>query len=144
MQVLIEVDFLFNTHAGCGLCMIMHSTCSITLRAQHVGVKDICQHALWMQEVNLETGYVCGSMRADNVPQAKTPVVTFWEGDIIDNVNHSFITSKWGADKKIDVCHWPRFDGFLPLRQKVHKTGGRYDNICHIIEHNVGLPHITA
>ena len=46
-----------------------------------------------LQEVNLDTGYVCGSMRADNVPQAKTPVVTFWEGDIIDNVNHSFITS---------------------------------------------------
>ena len=64
-------------------------------------------------------------MRAENVPQAKTPVVTFWEGDIIDNVNHSFITSKWGADKKIDVKHWPRFDGFQPLRRQVQSAGGR-------------------
>lgn len=79
-----------------------------------------------MQEVNLETGYVCGSMRAENVPQAKTPVLTFWEGDIIDNVNHSFITSKWGADKNIDVKHWPRFAGFDPLRRLVQAAGGRY------------------
>ncbi|KAL0053045.1 hypothetical protein WJX82_000107 [Trebouxia sp. C0006] len=78
-----------------------------------------------IEEVNLETGYVCGSMRAENVPKAKSPVVTFWEGDIIDNVNHSFITCKWGADKKIDVKHWPRFDGFEPLRKRVQNSGGR-------------------
>lgn len=64
-------------------------------------------------------------MRAENVPQAKTPVLTFWEGDIIDNVNHCFITSKWGADKKIDVKHWPKFKGFEPLRRQVQAAGGR-------------------
>ncbi len=64
-------------------------------------------------------------MRAENVPKAKSPVVTFWEGDIIDNVSHSFITCKWGADKKIDVKHWPRFDGFEPLRKRVQNSGGR-------------------
>lgn len=82
-----------------------------------------------IEEVNLESGYVCGSMRAENVPQAKTPVVTFWEGDIIDNVNHSFITCKWGADKKIDVKHWPKFDGFQPLRRRVQSSGGRCDGL---------------
>ena len=92
----------------------------------HCGIGEL------VQEVNLETGYVCGSMRAENVPQAKTPVVTFWEGDIIDNVNHSFITSKWGADKKIDVKHWPRFAGFEPLRRQVQAAGGRSGrlNLC--------------
>ncbi|KAL3137890.1 hypothetical protein ABBQ38_005142 [Trebouxia sp. C0009 RCD-2024] len=82
-----------------------------------------------IEEVNQQTGYVCGSMRAENVPQAKTPVLTFWEGDIIDNVNHCFITSKWGADKKIDVKHWPKFKGFEPLRRQVQAAGGRCDGL---------------
>ena len=81
---------------------------------------------IYMQEVNWETGYVCGSMRAENVPQAKTPVVTFWEGDIIDNVNHSFVTSKWGAEKKVDVKHWKRFDGFQSISNHAEAACGRY------------------
>ena len=32
-----------------------------------------------LQECNLETGYICGSMLAENVPRAKAPVITFWE-----------------------------------------------------------------
>ena len=101
--------------------MTGHDAChgSTISQLQHKLIGDL------VQEVNLDTGYVCGSMRAENVPQAKTPVVTFWEGDIIDNVNHSFITSKWGADKKIDVKHWPRFAGFEPLRRQVQAAGGR-------------------
>lgn len=86
-----------------------------------------------MQEVNLETGYICGIMRAENVPQAKTPVVTFWEGDIIDNVNHSFMTSKWGAEKKVDAKHWLKFDGFGPLSHSAQAFGGRYSHWMHFI-----------
>lgn len=80
---------------------------------------------MYMQEVNWDTGYVCGSMRAENVPQAKTPVVTFWEGDIIDNVNHSFVTSKWGAEKKVDVKHWKRFEGFQSISNHAEAACGR-------------------
>lgn len=64
-------------------------------------------------------------MRAENVPQAKTPVVTFWEGDIIDNVNHSFVTSKWGAEKKVDVKHWRRFEGFQSINNLAEAACGR-------------------
>lgn len=81
---------------------------------------------MYMQEVNWHTGYVCGSMQAENVPQAKTPVVTFWEGDIIDNVNHSFVTSKWGTEKKVDVKHWKRFKGFQSLSNRAEAACGRY------------------
>jgi len=107
-----------------------HRTCSVLMMVglcfSSLSLGDFVIVALGLvQEVYVETGYVCGSMRAENVPQAKTPVVTFWEGDIIDNVNHSFITTKWGADKKIDVKHWPRFDGFQALRKRVQNSGGR-------------------
>lgn len=39
-------------------------------------------------------------MEATNIPQAAAaPVVTFWEGEIVDNLNHTFLTQKWGATR---------------------------------------------
>lgn len=49
------------------------------------------------QELDRGRGRVAGSMWAENVPHAKCPVVTFWEGEVVDDANHSFITAKWGA-----------------------------------------------
>lgn len=40
---------------------------------------------------------MAGSMWAENVPHAKSPVVTYWEGEVVDDANHSFYTAKWGA-----------------------------------------------
>lgn len=40
---------------------------------------------------------MAGSMWAENVPYAKSPVVTYWEGEVVDDANHSFFTAKWGA-----------------------------------------------
>ena len=36
-------------------------------------------------------------MCASDVPEAPSPVATFFEGEIIDNVNHSFYTADWDA-----------------------------------------------
>lgn len=44
-------------------------------------------HACW-QEVDLQRGELCGVMEARNVPGARNPIVTFWTGHIVDNVNH--------------------------------------------------------
>jgi len=52
-----------------------------------------------LQGVDMSTGHVCGVMEAVNVPHASEPVVTLWEGEIIDNRNHSFLTQKWGASR---------------------------------------------
>ena len=50
-----------------------------------------------MQELDRGRGLVAGSMWAENVPHAKSPVVTYWEGEVVDDANHSFFTAKWGA-----------------------------------------------
>ena len=80
-----------------------------------------------MQDCNLSTGYVCGSMSAENVPQVRQPVVTFWEGEIIDNVNHRFVTGKWGTSRLTDNQHWRQFEtAFIPLRNSIQwRCGGR-------------------
>mmetsp|Transcript_16941 Transcript_16941/g.23397 ORF Transcript_16941/g.23397 Transcript_16941/m.23397 type:complete len:300 (+) Transcript_16941:256-1155(+) len=73
-----------------------------------------------LQGCDLEEGYICGIMEALNVPSAKSAVVTFWEGEIIDNVNHTFFTKpSWGADRATDIKHWSKFIGFDSLKDKV-------------------------
>lgn len=44
------------------------------------------------QRYDRATGYVCGTMEARNVPEAEAPVTTFFEGEVVDNVNHTFYT----------------------------------------------------
>eukprot|EP00951_Prasinocladus_malaysianus_P018385 scaffold146746_cov50-Prasinocladus_malaysianus.AAC.1 len=65
----------------------------------------------------IQTGSVCGTMEAENVPHARSPVTTFWEGEIVDNVNYSFFTNKWGASLDTDMKHWSKF---ARVWQQVH------------------------
>eukprot|EP00187_Rhodella_violacea_P013400 CAMPEP_0184717964 /NCGR_PEP_ID=MMETSP0314-20130426/7282_1 /TAXON_ID=38298 /ORGANISM="Rhodella maculata, Strain CCMP 736" /LENGTH=143 /DNA_ID=CAMNT_0027181621 /DNA_START=505 /DNA_END=932 /DNA_ORIENTATION=- len=65
-----------------------------------------------IQGLDLERGTLCGSMEALDVPKAESPVVTFWEGEIIDAVNFSFRTARWDASKSTDLRHWSKFHAF--------------------------------
>ncbi|CAM8980960.1 unnamed protein product [Rhodiola kirilowii] len=65
-----------------------------------------------IQGCDLERGYLCGTMEALNVPMADTPVVTFWEGEIVDTKNFTFYTGKWEASLEDDIRHWSRFPSF--------------------------------
>ncbi len=80
-----------------------------------------------MQDVNLTTGRVAGTMWAQTGEhRSKTPVVTSFEGEIVDNANHTFLTSKWGASRKVDMKHWGMFAGFQALQPEVKQHAGRY------------------
>lgn len=54
-----------------------------------------------------------------------SPVVTFWEGEIVDNVNHTFITSKWLANQTTDMDSWSKFPPFRQLKHKVVQSEGQ-------------------
>lgn len=70
---------------------------------------------------------LCGTITATNVPDAFDPVITFFEGEIVDNINISFYTSHsdWAALDETDIRHWSKFSEFLPLRKDVVTLGGR-------------------
>ncbi|KAG2431043.1 hypothetical protein HYH02_013474 [Chlamydomonas schloesseri] len=62
----------------------------------------------------------------------KAPIVTYFEGDIIDNFNHTFYTgAKWGlpggaAGRDADLRHWGRCPGFSGrMRNEVAAGEGR-------------------
>ncbi|KAK9069311.1 hypothetical protein SSX86_013427 [Deinandra increscens subsp. villosa] len=78
-----------------------------------------------IQGCDLNHGYVCGTMEALNVPMADTPVVTFWEGEIVDTKNYTFFTNKWKATSEVDIDHWTKFPSFSPLLSQVEVDGGK-------------------
>jgi hypothetical protein len=78
-----------------------------------------------IQGIDLEHGYLCGTMEALNVPMADTPVITFWEGEIVDGKNYTFYTGKWEATREDDMRHWSKFPSFSPLQGQVESDGGR-------------------
>lgn len=78
-----------------------------------------------IQGCDLDHGYLCGTMEALNVPMADTPVVTFWEGEIVDGKNYTFFTGKWEAMPEDDIRHWTKFPSFLPLLSRVEADGGK-------------------
>ncbi|KAH1265666.1 Glucose-induced degradation protein 4 [Glycine max] len=78
-----------------------------------------------IQGCDLEHGYLCGTMEALNVPMADTPVVTFWEGEIVDTKNYTFFTGKWEASPEDDIRHWSKFPSFSPLLGQVEADGGK-------------------
>jgi len=59
------------------------------------------------------------------VPDEAAPVVTFWEGEIIDSTPQ-FWTNQWNATRKTDLVHWRRFSAFLAL---CHGSGVRVARI---------------
>ncbi|KXZ52696.1 hypothetical protein GPECTOR_9g742 [Gonium pectorale] len=74
-------------------------------------------------------GTLSGSMVAQNGPQSKRPIVTYFEGEIVDNANFTFWTgSKWGAapSRETDVRYWSRCPGFTSgLRSALLAHDGR-------------------
>ncbi|KAH7678136.1 Vacuolar import/degradation protein Vid24 protein [Dioscorea alata] len=78
-----------------------------------------------IQGCDLGHGYLCGTMEALNVPLADTPVVTFWEGEIVDMKNYTFYTGKWEATPENDIKHWSKFPAFSSLSSQVEADGGK-------------------
>eukprot|EP00657_Telonema_sp_P-1_P008081 TRINITY_DN28650_c0_g1_i2.p1 TRINITY_DN28650_c0_g1~~TRINITY_DN28650_c0_g1_i2.p1 ORF type:complete len:130 (+),score=26.94 TRINITY_DN28650_c0_g1_i2:88-477(+) len=89
----------------------------------------------WIVSVNIqgyepERGYICGSMEAHNLPTSEEHVITFWEGQIIDDVNYTFYTGKWDASKEKDLEHWSKFVPFRALKDSVIRGRGTVSADC--------------
>lgn len=86
--------------------------------------KDEWRVNVLIQGVDLERGTVHGTMEALDVPKAESPVVTFWRGEIVDNVNSFFWTRRWNARPKQDLDHWCKFLAFTKYEERVREYGG--------------------
>lgn len=77
-----------------------------------------------VQGTDFKRGTICGSMEALDVPKADSPVLTFWRGEIIDNINYFFRTDNWNAAFSNDIEHWTKFRAFDELAALVRSDHG--------------------
>lgn len=68
-------------------------------------------------------------MEALDVFSAPAPVITFWEGEIVDNVNHFFLTRRWGAEMGTDISHWRKFQPFVESGLAKRFEAGTVDEV---------------
>lgn len=61
--------------------------------------------------------------QAQNLPDGSSiPVTTRFEGEVVDNLNHSFFTRSAAGGAAMDSCpvndlrHWMQFDAFEPYQ----------------------------
>ncbi|CAG8591850.1 1302_t:CDS:2 [Ambispora leptoticha] len=97
-------------------CSFLHSGLSFS-GTQNLMNSNPSQREEWgvkvtIQYVDYKTGTAIGLMEALNVPSSTNKVVTYWEGEIIDLVNHSLWTNKWQATPDVDLQHWRKFEAF--------------------------------
>ena len=80
-----------------------------------------------IEHVDFDKGEVFGSMTASDVPGAASPVVTYFEGEIIDNENATFYSDPDASARTClsELRHWSRFPAFRPLRDGVLEEDGR-------------------
>ncbi|GLT38944.1 hypothetical protein SLA2020_131590 [Shorea laevis] len=95
-----------------------HLTCTQPPRRRGLNVR--------IQGCDLERGYICGTMEVLNL-QIGRPVVTFWEGEIVDMKNHTFYTGKWHATPQDDINYWASFSS--ALGNAVQADGGNSWNL---------------
>jgi len=74
--------------------------------------------------VDYKTGTAIGLMEALNVPSSSHKVVTYWEGEMIDLVNHMLWTNKWKATPDVDLQHWRKFEAFRGVDIRSISRGG--------------------
>ncbi|KAL4449372.1 hypothetical protein ABPG77_007016 [Micractinium sp. CCAP 211/92] len=103
---------------------VSHSHHGSTVKQEHWEVQATIQH------YDPSSGYIAGTMEAANVPDALEPVRTFFEGEIIDNVNHTFYTADWDACADTDFLHWSKFPPFRELHAEVVRHGGRCPSLA--------------
>ncbi|KAL8140654.1 hypothetical protein V2J09_006675 [Rumex salicifolius] len=136
----ITLDFSFTGHSSgqttppaCTLLSVGQNLTLLPVIQAFSGTQNVSsvqKDEAWrvnvrIQGVDLDHGYLCGTMEALNVPMADTPVVTFWEGEIVDTKNHTFFTGKWEASPEDDIRHWTKFSSFSPLSSQVEVDGGK-------------------
>ncbi|CAL5221407.1 g3592 [Coccomyxa viridis] len=77
-----------------------------------------------VQDVDLRQGMAWGTS-SWLLPNGEAPVETTWQGEIIDNCNHTFDTQKWGASHISDMKNWSKFSAFSELYMAGSILGSR-------------------
>ena len=69
-----------------------------------------------ISQLDWDAGHVCGIMTARGIPCQEHPIVTFWDGEIVNNRNATFNSAHYNVEECTDLMHWGKFPGFDKLK----------------------------
>ncbi|KAF7562040.1 hypothetical protein G7046_g2085 [Stylonectria norvegica] len=75
-----------------------------------------------IKHVDLKESFLCGYLRIQGLTEDHPTLTTYFEGEII-GTKYSFYTQhdNWGANSKVDLSHWAKFNAFRPFQKQARK-----------------------
>ena len=80
-----------------------------------------------LKHVDMDRSSLGGYLEIQHLTDSYPKLTTYFEGEIVDNERHSFVTSAaahpdWGTTEKTDCAHWNKFSPSKPY-SRFMKTG---------------------
>ncbi|XP_037093603.1 uncharacterized protein LOC119113387 [Pollicipes pollicipes] len=79
-----------------------------------------------LKKVDLDSAYLCGYLKINNLTDDFPTMVTYFDGEIIGR-RHPFLTRKWDANEEVDRKHWGKFEAFSAFSKSSTRTIFDYD-----------------
>ncbi|GLT52160.1 hypothetical protein SLA2020_255140 [Shorea laevis] len=87
------------------------------------------------KDVTSNVGIYVAPWKALNLLMDDTPVVTIWEGEIVDMKDCTFYSGKWERMPEDDIRYWTKFPSFAPLLSEVEADGGKSLDLSKLSTH---------
>ncbi|XP_037093868.1 LOW QUALITY PROTEIN: glucose-induced degradation protein 4 homolog [Pollicipes pollicipes] len=79
-----------------------------------------------LKKVDLDSAYLCGYLKINNLTDDFPTMVTYFDGEIIGR-RHPFLTRKWDANEEVDRKHWGKFEAFSAFSKTFNTDDFDYD-----------------
>jgi len=75
-----------------------------------------------IKHVDMRESFLCGYLRIQGLTEDHPTLTTYFEGEIIGS-KYGFFTKHeaWGANHKVDLSHWSKFNAFRPFQKQARK-----------------------
>ncbi|KAH8177757.1 vacuolar import and degradation protein [Sarocladium implicatum] len=75
-----------------------------------------------IKHVDMRESFLCGYLRIQGLTADHPTLTTYFEGEIIGD-QYGFITKHddWGANVKVDLSHWAKFNAFRPYQKHARR-----------------------
>jgi hypothetical protein len=84
--------------------------------------KQVYEVQVEMKHVDMRESFLCGYLRIQGLTEDHPTLTTYFEGEIIGS-QYSFFTQHedWGANHKVDLSHWSKFNAFRPYQKQARR-----------------------
>ncbi|KAL6868882.1 hypothetical protein ACO1O0_000205 [Amphichorda felina] len=84
--------------------------------------KQVYEVQVQIKQIDLRESFLCGYLRIQGLTEDHPTLTTYFEGEIIGS-KYGFLTKHedWGANHKVDLNHWSKFNAFRPFQKQARR-----------------------